>query len=146
MTTQFELFWEMFFRKLPTKTKLHSNSKVSKSNYLAQNAGYPHIDYRYMPRKNSTLVALFIDLGNKEKNQEIFHRLLRSKDVIESSFGESLEWDPNPSSRNVKVQKRVTIVGLDHQDKWDDIQNQMIDAMIELEKAFREHIHNLQAG
>ena len=36
---------------------------------------------------------IYIDIGDKEKNKEIFDNLLSKKDKIEKLFGESLTWE-----------------------------------------------------
>jgi len=42
-----------------------------------------------------------------------------------------------------RVSLKFKKLGLSDKDKWDDIQNKMIDAMIRLEKAFGKHIRKL---
>jgi hypothetical protein len=64
--------------------------------------------------------------------------------VIESDFGEPLLWQRIEGKRACRIKKEIDIGGYRDEDKWPEVQDAMIDAMIRLEKALRPHIEKLQ--
>ena len=75
--------------------------------------------------------------------------LIHSKKLkrkIEEVFGEPLEWQRLEGQRSCRIGKRFSLGGYrDDEEKWQEIQDAMIDAMIRLEAALRPHIDRLPA-
>ena len=76
--------------------------------------------------------------------KKIFDELHSKKAVIESDFGDQLDWQRLSNKKACRVWKLTSEdKGLRDKDDWSMIQEKMIDAMIRFEKAFREPIHQL---
>jgi hypothetical protein len=90
-------------------------------------------------------VELYIDRGKgaEENNKQIFDTLYAKKEEIESNFGESLIWDYKEGRRGCRIRWTCSEAGLKDEDKWDYLQDKIIDAMTKLEKALKNHIEKL---
>lgn len=115
----------------------------STDNWISAGAGKSGLAYSYVVTMNEVRVELNIDRGDKEVNRQIFNALLSKKDEIESQFGESLDWDYVEGRRSCHIRWRCKEGGLKDEDKWEYLQDKMIDAMIRLEKALKNHIKRL---
>ena len=79
------------------------------------------------------------------ENNELFDTLEKAKGKIEEDFGEPLEWQRLEGQRSCRIGKQLSLGGYRDEEKWQEIQDAMIDAMIRLEAAFRPHIERLPA-
>jgi len=142
-----EKFWTQLLDYSKQKTKLHSSISPTKQNWLGTGAGKYGLGFNYSVRKNEAQVELYIDRG-KEKNDEnkaIFEELFSHKDEVEEVFEEPLEWQRLEGKRACRIRKLITIGGYrDNEEKWPQIHEAMIDAMIRLEGAFRPYIKKLR--
>ena len=68
---------------------------------------------------------------------EIF---VNNKEEIERAFGESLIWERLDTKRACRISKQLAIGGYRDKEKWPEIHDQMIDAMIRLERALKPFI------
>ena len=92
-------------------------------------------------------MELYIDRGKGAglQREYIFNELAASKEVIEGSFGESLDWQRLEDSRACRIKKHINLGGYrDEPSKWPEIQEAMVDCMVRLERAFRPHIDELE--
>jgi hypothetical protein len=82
---------------------------------------------------------LYIDHDHETgaKNKAIFDALAAQKKEIEADFGGSLEWERLNDKRASRIRKRFEDGGLAKPDSWPSLQNEMIEAMIRLDKALR---------
>ena len=86
-------------------------------------------------------MGLYIDGGNENENDEIFHALKEVKGKIEEAFGEPLEWLPLDNKRACRIVKPLSQGGYRNEvEDWEEIQDAMIDAMVRLNKALEPHI------
>jgi hypothetical protein len=91
-------------------------------------------------------VELYIDRGDAEQNKQIFDTLHEHKAEIETAFGEPLEWQRLDAKRVCRVRYMLTDGGLQDQQRWPKIQDAMIEAMIQLERAMKPQIQQLRPG
>ena len=63
---------------------------------------------------------------------------------IEADFGGELNWEHVDGRQMCRISKQFKYDDLGDSDKWDKLQDDMIDAMIRLEKALKEHIKKLR--
>jgi hypothetical protein len=66
--------------------------------------------------------------------------LQRHQAAIDASFGTGLEWLPAEGGRARRIVHYLTEFGYGDEARWPSIQDQMIDAMIRLEKSFRPFV------
>ena len=106
------------------------------------------LGFNYAVRQHSAQVELYIDKGKgcDEENRLIFEALESDKDEVEKAFGEPLEWQSLEGKQACRIRKQIEVGGYrDDEEKWDEIHDVMIDAMIRLEKALRPHIKKIRA-
>ena len=139
-------FWSELLQYAKTKTKLHANIAPTQSNWIGKGAGKQGLGLNYVIRQHDTQIELYIDRGKDriEENKQIFEQLVEHRDVIESTFGESLEWQSLEGKQASRIRKVISIGGYRDEEDWGKIQASMVDAMIRLEKALRPHITKLQ--
>jgi len=137
-------FWTALLER--AKTKLHTNISPGHYSWIGTGAGKYGLGFNYGIRKHDADVELYIDRrkGSEKENKEIFDALAKSKDVIEAAFSETLDWDWVEGRRGCRIKKVVTLGGYRDEDRWPEIHDAMIDAMIRLEKALRPHIAKLK--
>lgn len=99
----------------------------------------------YGIRKHDGQAELYIDADQEsgEGNTAIFNQILAHKEEIERDFGGSLEWESLDSKRACRIRKIISAGGWQDEDKWPEAHDNMVDAMIRLEKALRPHLDNL---
>lgn len=138
-------FWRQLLAKSKEKTRLHANISPSKESWIGTGAGKSGLSYNYEITKNWGGVEFYIDKGKgaEEINKQIFNSLEAKKDEIESEFGESLKWVCREGVRMCRIGWTYSEAGFKDEDKWDYLQDKMIDAMIRLEKALKNHIRKL---
>jgi len=141
-------FWTQLLNRAKDKTKLHDGISAWSRAYVwtpVANGLY----LRYGIQKHTVDVKLYIDQGlvnadiDWEKNNDIFDALERAKREVEETFGDSLEWQRLDNNRACHIGKQITLGGYRDEERWEEIQDAMIDGMIRLDRAFRPHIENL---
>ena len=55
-------------------------------------------------------------------------------------FGESLEWNFKESNKQQSIRSNCYLGGIDDEEKWTDIQEDLVDRLIKLEEALRPYI------
>ena len=138
-------FWTALLEKAKEKTKLHANLNPGINNWIGTGAGKTGLSFSYVSREHEVQVELYIDRGKdlKEENEKIFNQLYQEKEKIEGLFSDQLEWEKLESKRASRIRKRIDIGGYKDEDRWDEIHEKMIDAMMRLEKACRPSIQKL---
>ncbi len=137
-----ERFWTQFLEYAKQKTKLHANISPTQHNWVGTSAGVRGLSYNYVIRKDSAQVELYIDRGEgcDEMNKNIFEQLYQNREEIEKIFGAPLEWQSLEGKRACRVRKEISIGGYRDEEKWGEINAEMVDNMIRLEKAFKAFI------
>ena len=140
-----ERFWTQLLARARAKTRLHANISPSRENWIGTGAGKSGLAYNYVIRQHDAHAELYIDRGkdSEEENKSIFDRLAESKQAIEASFGEPLEWQRLEGKRACRIKKDIDLGGYRDEEKWPEIHYAMVDAMIRLEKALKPHIARL---
>ena len=79
-----------------------------------------------------------------EESKSIFDSLYANRDAIERAFGDRLEWLRLDDARNSRIRCVISFGGLRDRDRWPEIQDRMIDAMVRLERALKPEIQQLR--
>jgi len=137
-------FWEKLLEKSIKMTPLFSNIKPKKDNWIETNAGIAGIRYVYVILMDSARIELYIDTGEQEKNKNIFDKLYSEKDKIESELGEPIDWQRLELKRACRIAIWITNIGLLNQDKWDQLQEEMINKMIKFERVMKKRIDRIR--
>lgn len=139
-------FWKSLLERSKSKTPLHSNITPSIYSWIGTGAGRTGLGYNYVITYKYGAIELYIDRGkdSKEENKKIFDELHSHKKEIEGVFGEELEWQRLDDRRASRIRKTYTYARLDDKNKWDKLQDDMVDGMIRLEKALKKYINRLK--
>jgi hypothetical protein len=139
-------FWKQLLERARSRTPLHARIAPGTENWINASAGKSGLAYTYAIRMEDAQVEFYIDRGNADQNKRIFDALYTRKAEIEADFGKPLEWQRLDAKRACRVRFLLPGGGLLDQHRWPEIQDQMIDAMIRLERAFKPEIHRLKFG
>jgi hypothetical protein len=142
-----ERFWAELLQRAKEKTKLHATISPGQYMWIGTGAGRRGLSFNYVVRQHESNVELYIDRGkdSEEENKGIFDAFAKSKNDIEHTFGEPLEWQRLEGKRACRIKKEVVLGGYrDDPSKWPSIHGAMIDSMIRLEKSLRPHIAKLE--
>jgi hypothetical protein len=139
-------FWEGLLELAKTKSDAHANRSPTQDNWLSGSIGRSGFLLIYTVRGADSQVALWIGLGSGQaaKNKAAFKALEAQKHLIETDFGESLEWQELPESDGCRV--RVVLTGgyKSPIDEWPTVQAKLVNAMVRLETAMRSRVANLE--
>jgi len=137
-------FWGQLLEQAKKRTSLHARISPSKDNWVGAGAGKTGLAFNYLIRMSDAQVELYIDQGEAEANKRIFDRLFASKEQVEEDFGGPLEWQRMDDRRGCRIRHLLTLGGVADRDRWSEIQEAMIDAMVRLEKALKPQVKRLR--
>lgn len=139
-------FWAELLNRAKAKTQLHASISPTQYGWITTSGGKSGLLYEYVVRRNDATVVLTIDRGKEAaaENNAIFDTLAESKDAIDAAFGEPLDWLRVEGTRARRIKKDIDLGGYGDEEKWPEIQEAMIDAMIRLEKAIGPYIAKLE--
>lgn len=139
-------FWTQLLEKAKGKTKLHSGISPGPHSYIGTGAGVSGLWFNYGIVKHDGVVELYIDRDTEtgEGNTKILDGFLADKVAIENEFEGPLTWERLEGRRACRIKSVVSIGGWKDEDKWNELQDAMIDGMIRLEKALRPQINKVK--
>lgn len=138
-------FWEQLLAKAKKRIPLHANISPNIYCWVGAGGGKSGLSYNYVITKQFGGCELYIDRGKGylKTNKKRFDILYSHKRQIEKIFGGELGWERLEGKRAARISKRFNGVGLYDENKWTELQEKMIDAMIRLEKSLKEYIKEL---
>lgn len=137
-------FFEQLLALCNQKTNLFSNiSPVGYQGWINTSAGKSGVTWLIAGMKKSTRVDFWFSSPSSETNARRFNYLLAHKDKIEESFGEPLIWDFRESRKQHYIRTLCPIGGVDDEDKWISIQNDLVERLTRLEKTLSPYIKDL---
>lgn len=136
-------FWIRLLETARDNTQLHASISASQHGWIGTSAGVSGLGFNYTIRRQDGGVELYIDSDHHtgEGNTAIFNKLLENKEQIEEEFGGPLDWELLEGKRACRIIKRIDGGGWQDENTWADVQENMIDGMIRLEKALRPHLN-----
>ncbi len=139
-------FWtELLARAQDRSVGLHANVSPQSQGWMGTSAGRAGLGFNYVAARDCSRVELYIDRGSDaEYNKRVFDKLYAAREQIETDFEAELVWQRLEERRACRIAHRMDVGGYrDPEDRWPEIQDAMIDAMVRLEKALRPHIDAL---
>lgn len=142
--TQRHAFWKELLAHAAPKTNLHRHTTPGDGTYVVARIGNGMV-FTYRVNQHVTGVELYIDRGQDAdaENEAILRLLVQDKEAIEGAFGEPLEWVSRQGTRARWIQKRYSHGGYKDPERWPEIIEATVDAMVRLEQALRPHIERL---
>jgi len=140
-------FWSQFIGRLKSrKVSMHANLAPTNAPWLSTTAGKSGLSFGYMIHMTDAMVYFYIDRGKgaEDETQRVFKDMLAHKDEIEKAYDKALVWSSNDGARRCMISDTISIGGLRQEEKWDQVQDGMIDAMTRLERSLRPYIDQVQ--
>jgi Domain of unknown function (DUF4268) len=139
-----QLFWTRLLETASRKgSRLHARIAPAPRAWLGAGSGVRGVRWIYTVRQHDTQAELYIDRVDAAENASVFEQLLAHKDEIERTTGQ-LEWQRLEGKRAFRIRLRMDRGGLNSgQEKWADIIDATVDAMIRMEGAFRPWVVGL---
>ena len=136
-------YWKQLL-PLIEHTSLFNNVSPSKDHWLGTGAGISGLSYTLVITSKYVRVELGILSSSKEKNKLYFKKLFNQKELIESSFGDKLEWEELPDNKMSRVKYEFSGVNLFDENDWGKMNDFLIINLPKFEKAFQPQIKNLR--
>lgn len=138
-------FFEGLLERARKRTPLHANISPGRNHWVGTSAGHSGMAFNYVILRNIARVELYIDAGadSAERSKVMFDALAAQKDPIEKEFGAALHWERLDGARACRISAPIEKGGLLAEDRWPEIQDAMIDAMVRLEKALKPSLDQL---
>ena len=138
-------FWTELLEKAVDRTKLHADVEPIREKAISTGAGIEGLSYAYFVEEHEAGVELFINRGEdrSSENDLAFNALQSTEDAISYNFGSPLDWQRVEDSSARRIRYQIDVAGYADDDAWPELQDQMIDAMIRLEKAMRPHVSRM---
>lgn len=139
-------FWKSLLEKSKKNTPLHANISPCIYSWVGAGAGMRGLGFNYAISYKYGQAELYIDRGkeSEEENKKIFDELQSRRAEIEKDFGDKLRWERLDDRRACRISKRFEYAGLGDRDKWDKLQDDMINAMMRLEHSLKNNIKALK--
>lgn len=140
-------FWKQLLERAKKERRLSLFERISPStqNWVSAGAGRSGVAFSFVIRMEDAQVEVYIDTGEEKENKRIFDALYAQKEKIEQEFGSALDWQRLEGKRACRIRYVMEGGGLRDKERWEHIQDKMIDAMTRLEKAFRQPINELRS-
>jgi hypothetical protein len=142
----FRQFWTQLLEQAKTRTKLYNSVSPSDYHWIGTSAGKRGLGLNFTVVQHGAAAELYIDRGRgaEEENRRIFDALYKRKDDVEQAYGGELTWMALETKRACRIVQRFSGVGYrDDESRWPELHDEMIDAIVRLEKALRPHIDQL---
>ena len=137
-------FFEQLLSKANKVTNLfNSVSPVGYQNWINTGAGKAGIMWTFVAMKKTSRTEFFLCHPDYEVNKTRYETLLTQKDEIEQKFGELLNWDFSDSRKQQYIRTICPLGGLDDEENWEEIQKDLVDRLVRLEKAIGPQIKSL---
>ena len=141
-------WWTTLLERAAKVTKLHAHITPKEHSAVSVSAGgIPGLYFDYKVAQEECSVELYIDRGkdSEQENTLIFDRLYVNRELIEQTFGGSLNWQRLEGKRACRIDYIRKGGGYrSPEEQWPEIQDSIIQSMIKLEKALSPLLKQLK--
>jgi hypothetical protein len=129
-------FWTQLLDKAKVRTSLHSTISPGDASWLG--ASVSGLAFNYVVWQHEAAVEVYIDRGKNsgDASKRVFDTLDKERASVEKIFGEPLMWERLEDRRAARIRKVIKISGLREEERWTELQEALVEAMVRLEKAF----------
>jgi len=131
-------FWQSILGRARESTDLHANRSPGDGNWISGATGRAGFDLSYVTRQRDSQVELWI-----HNDKEAFRQLSADREAIETEFGAPLEW-MDVEGKGARVRFVVDGGYRSPEEEWPRIHEELIDAMIRLDRAMRRRVHAIR--
>lgn len=136
-------FWTQLLEIVKRRTRLHANISPGRDYWIGTSAGRSGLVYNYVVRQKSCSVELYIDRGEEGSNKAIYDQLVADQAMIEAAYGSPLKWERLDGKRACRISAQLSVGGLVDEERWPEIQENLVDTMIRFEAAIRGPLSRL---
>jgi hypothetical protein len=137
-------FWKQILEKYKTRGTFFANISPAKDHWLGTGAGKAGIAYNQIVMMDALRVEVYMSHPNQEINKKYFDQLSVNKERIEQSFGKPLDWQRLDDKTASRISYTIDGRGLKDKEYWSTMQDQLVQEMYNLRKAFQEEIDRLR--
>lgn len=141
---RYQFFEQLLSRANQITNIFNSVSPVGYQSWVNAGAGKAGIMWTFVAMKKTARAEFFLCHPDFEINKSRYESLLAKKDEIEQKFGEPINWDFNDNRKQQYIRTICPVGGLDNEEKWTDIQKDLVDRIVRLENSIRPHIKLLK--
>jgi hypothetical protein len=135
-------FWAEIIKAMAGKSSLFQNISPGTYEWIGTSSGVRGVGYNFAAGKSYGRAELYIERSEKEENKFIFDQLHGKKASIETTFGDKLTWERLGDKQASRI-KSETHGSIYDSDEWPALIEFMTDAMVRLEKAFKEPLTDI---
>jgi hypothetical protein len=111
--------------------------------WISTGAGKAGISWQYVLRKTDAKAELVFYSPDEEVNTIRFDSLYGHKEEIEKKLGFSVDWDVKENRKLRYIRYWCRIGGLQDNEKWEDIQNDLVEKMKRLSEVLGPYLKKL---
>lgn len=139
-------FWKLLLDRARGRTSLHTAVSPQPASWIATGAGMSGLSWNYVTLQHGMRIELYIGTPDEQVNSNLFERLQSHREEVEASFGDPIDWQRLEGRQGCRIAYHLSLGGWRDQEKWPDVVDAAIDAMIRFERALRPFVKKIQAG
>ncbi len=135
-------FWVGLLEKSNKKLNLYLGAESKDDCVIRAYIKHSQYHYFYYIKKSYGGCGLYF-CASKESNKKRYDAIFSHKKEIEQEFGLALEWLRNDNQKGSEISIYYRHGGLKNKEKWNELQDKMVDSMIKIERIFSRYIKEL---
>lgn len=136
-----QAFWKQLIPVAAARQTLPASTPPGFRTWLGRGSGAKGLTYNYGLTRQGTKAELYIDRGDQDLNERIFHHFRTHQEAIEDAVGTRLSWQPLED-------KQACRIAILHEDggyasprgRWPDLIDTMVDSMAKLQEALKPYL------
>lgn len=133
-------YWQYAMPAIREATGTFAYSGDTTSNTVSGITSVPGVHPVCVANFSSALVKIYIDVGDKQRNKDIFDRLLAHKTEIETAYGGTLTWNRSDDTRASQISDELTEVSIGSEEDWPQMVRFHSVQVAKLLKAVQEYL------
>jgi len=135
-------FWTEVIAEMAKKSPLYRNISPGTASWIGAGSGVRGAGFNFAAGKAYGRAEVYIDRGDRDENKWIFDELFQQKEAIEQAFGQSLVWQRLEDKRACRIKSEME-GNIYERERWPEMIEFMTDAMVRVQKAFREPLDKI---
>lgn len=137
-------FWKKLLEAInKTENRSFQNINPSKDSWISSSVGMSGVGLNFVISRSYARTELYMSRSIKEENKFIFDELVKSKNEIETEFGENLEWERLDTKKASRIKHEKNGVSLYEKDDWEVMIDFMINSMMKMDKVFKKRLKTI---
>ena len=132
-------FWTALLKEMAQKGDLFKNISPKKDGWITAGSGLSGVPYIFAISKAYARIELYIDMGDKAENKNLFDYLYKNNEAIETTFGQELKWERLDDKKACRISSSIDKNAYE-KENWVFIISELVERMIDFEKTIREFL------